>query len=218
MFNVTFVNYYKADIDGYSLPFSMMAESLLSLHNKEAEFLALDRIDAVKVHASAPHQVIFTMQIRDLDVPIQLLVQRRLVSSIVSPAIVDGFKLESITAGTDIDHKEEIFRGFVAYADLTSSPTVRLRWSRVPGMSTTVNETKTSPNIRFLWRAPKQRHIATQKLRPYDSIYGTQFAALQLNTLNATNLEPGMWSVVVQPAYPEPNMKIKSLWTSAFKS
>ncbi|CAJ0588112.1 unnamed protein product [Cylicocyclus nassatus] len=218
MFNVTFVNYYKADIDGYSLPFSMMAKSLLSLHNKEAEFLALDRIDAVKVHSSAPHQVIFTMQIRDLDVPLQLLVQRRLVSSIVSPAIVDGFKLESITAGTDIDHKEEIFRGFLAYADLTSSPTVRLRWSRVAGMSTTVNETKTSPNIRFLWRAPKQRHIATQKLRPYDSIYGTQFAALHLSTLNATNLEPGMWSVVVQPDTDDSPEVIATVWLPIYST
>ncbi|VDM68229.1 unnamed protein product [Strongylus vulgaris] len=199
MFNVTFVNYYKADIDGYSLPYSMMAESLLSMHRKEAEFLALERIDAVKMHSSAPHQIIFTMQIRESDVPLQLLVQRRLVSSIVAPAIVDGFRLESITAGTDIDHKEEIFRGFIAYADVTSSPTVRLRWSRVAGMPTSVNETKTSPNIRFLWRGPKQKLIATQKLRPYDSIYGTQFAALRLGTLNTTTLEPGMWSVVVQP-------------------
>ncbi|KAL6744553.1 hypothetical protein Aduo_017476 [Ancylostoma duodenale] len=198
MFNVTFVNHYKADIDGYSLSFSMMAESLLSMYDKDAEFVSLLRIDAVKIHSSAPHQIIFTMQVRGSDVPLQLLVQRRLVSQIVSPAIVDGFKLESVIAGTDIDHKEEIFRGITAYADVTSSPVVLLRWSRVTGMATTVNETKTSPPIRYLWRGPKQKLIATQKLRSYDSMYGGQFAALQLKNLNTSNLEPGMWSVVIE--------------------
>ncbi|KIH65879.1 Core-2/I-Branching enzyme [Ancylostoma duodenale] len=198
MFNVTFVNHYKADIDGYSLSFSMMAESLLSMYDKDAEFVSLLRIDAVKIHSSAPHQIIFTMQVRGSDVPLQLLVQRRLVSQIVSPAIVDGFKLESVMAGTDIDHKEEIFRGITAYADVTSSPVVLLRWSRVTGMATTVNETKTSPPIRYLWRGPKQKLIATQKLRSYDSMYGGQFAALQLKNLNTSNLEPGMWSVVIE--------------------
>ncbi|KHJ75488.1 hypothetical protein OESDEN_24896 [Oesophagostomum dentatum] len=179
-----------------------MAESLLFMHDKEAEFSSLSRIDVVRLNSSAPHQIIFTMEVRHSDVPLQLLVQRRLVSHIVSPAIVDGFKLESIAAGADIDHKEEIFRGFIAYADVTSSPVIRLQWSRVPGVPTSVNETKTSPPIRFLWRGPKQKLIATQKLRPYDSIYGTQFAALRLGTLNATNIEPGMWSVVVQPDEP----------------
>ncbi|EYB88863.1 hypothetical protein Y032_0240g3345 [Ancylostoma ceylanicum] len=218
MFNVTFVNHYKADIDGYSLPFSMMAESLLSMYDKDAEFVSLLRIDAVKVHSSAPHQIIFTMQIRQSDVPLQLLVQRRLVSHIVSPAIVDGFKLESVMAGTEIDHKEEIFRGFTAYADVTSSPVVLLRWSRVTGMATTVNETKTSPPIRYLWRGPKEKLVATQKLRSYDSMYGGQFAALQLKNLNTSNLEAGMWSVVIQTDRGESPETIATVWLPIYST
>ncbi|VDL64539.1 unnamed protein product [Nippostrongylus brasiliensis] len=146
MFNVTFVNHYKADIDGYSPHFSLMAETLLSMHSEQLAFLALTRIDVVKLHSSAPHQMVFTMQvsenaksfplffpnflnsfdksfpqrtlirrclylfiqlfvyfyryierdsqIRDSDTPFELLVERKLVSNIVSPAIVDGFRLE----------------------------------------------------------------------------------------------------------------------------
>ncbi|VDO08758.1 unnamed protein product [Haemonchus placei] len=212
MFNVTFVNHYKADIDGYSVHFSLMAETLLSMHSKESDFVSLVRIDVVKMHSSAPHQMIFTIQTRSSPVPLQLLVERKLVSNIVSPAITDGFKLEVIMAGIDIDHKEEFFRGITAYADLNSSPTVALRWSRVYELATTVNETKTSPPIRFTWRGPNQKAIATQKLRPYDSIRGTQFASLNLQKLNTTNLKPGMWSVVVQTDAEGSSEILGSVW------
>ncbi|KAK6757437.1 hypothetical protein RB195_015328 [Necator americanus] len=218
MFNVTFVNHYKADIDGYSQHFSMMAQSLLSIYTQDVEFMSLLRIDVVRMHSSAPHQLVFTIQIRNSDVPLQLLVQRRLVSHIASPAIVDGFKLEGVMAGTDIDHKEEIFRGATAYADVMSSPVILLRWSRVPGMATSVNETKTSPSIRFLWRGPKQKLIATQKLRPYDSINGAQFAALQLKNLNTSNLESGMWSVVVQTDTEDSPEIIASVWLPIYST
>ncbi|KAK6047038.1 hypothetical protein COOONC_15458 [Cooperia oncophora] len=212
MFNVTFVNHYKADIDGYSVPFSLMAESLLSMHSDKAEFISLSRIDVVKMHSSAPHQMIFTIQTASSAVPLQLLVERKMVSNIISPAITDGFKLEVIMAGIDIDHKEEFFRGITAYADLKSSPTVALRWSRVPGLSTTVNETKTSPPVRFIWRGPNQKAIATQKLRSYDSIRGMQFASLNLQKLNATNLMPGMWNVVVQTSVEGSSEILGSVW------
>ncbi|KAK6018035.1 hypothetical protein OSTOST_16429 [Ostertagia ostertagi] len=173
MFNVTFVNHYKADIDGYSVPFSLMAESLLSVHSDESDFISLSRIDVVKMHSSAPHQMIFTMQV------------------IHSFLLLDYDRKWILTA-------PEIFRGITAYADLKSSPTVALRWSRVAGLATTVNETKTSPGVRFTWRGPDQKAVATQRLRPYDSIRGMQFASLNLQKLNTTNLKPGMWNVVVQ--------------------
>ncbi|KAJ1359114.1 Catalyzes the first step in biosynthesis of glycosaminoglycan [Parelaphostrongylus tenuis] len=199
MFNVTFVNHYKADVDGYSEPFSMMAKSLLSMYSKDMRFVSLSRIDVVKMHSSAPHQMIFAIQTDSFDMPLQLLVEGKSVSEILSPAITDGFKLEAIMAGMDIDHKEEFFRGITAYADLNSSPTVAVRWSRVPGTVTSVNETtKTSPSVRYVWRGPDSKPVVTQILEPYDSIRGIQFATLNLQRLNATNLQAGLWSVVVQ--------------------
>ncbi|PIO73342.1 hypothetical protein TELCIR_04697 [Teladorsagia circumcincta] len=218
MFNVTFVNHYKADIDGYSVPFSLMAESLLSMHSDESDFISLSRIDVVKMHSSAPHQMIFTMQSRSSATPLQLLVERKMVSNIVSPAITNGFKLEVIMAGMDIDHKEEFFRGITAYADLKSSPTVALRWSRVAGLGTTVNETKTSPGVRFTWRGPDQKAVATQRLRPYDSIRGMQFASLNLQKLNSTNLKPGMWNVVVQTDVEGSSEILASVWFPVYST
>ncbi|VDL66562.1 unnamed protein product [Nippostrongylus brasiliensis] len=61
-------------------------------------------------------------------------------------------------------------------------------------MPTSVNETKTSPAIRFKWRSADGKVVATQKLRPYDSIRGTQFASLNLQQLALTNSSAGMWN------------------------
>ncbi|KJH51533.1 Core-2/I-Branching enzyme [Dictyocaulus viviparus] len=213
MFNVTFVNHYKADVDGYSIPYSMMAKSLLSMFSDKALFFSLSRIDIVKIHSSAPEQMIFTMQTDFSTLPLQLLVERKMMSDIVLPGIADGFKLEAVVAGLDIDHKEEIFRGVTAYADLRSSPTVALRWSRVAGTSTSVNEaSKTSPSVRFLWRGPDLKTVAIQNLDPYDSIRGTQFATLNLQKLNATNIHAGMWSVVVQTDHDESHEVLATVW------
>ncbi|VDM61751.1 unnamed protein product [Angiostrongylus costaricensis] len=213
MFNVTFVNHYKADIDGYSQPFSMVAKSLLSMYSEDAQFVSLSRIDVVKMHSSAPHQMVFTIQTDSTDVPLQLLVERKSLSDVHSPAITDGFKLEAVIAGMDMDHKEEIFRGITAYADLNSSPTVAVRWSRVTGTVTSVNETtKTSPFVRFVWRGPNLKPVATQKLEPYDSIRGIQFATLNLQKLNTPNLQAGMWSVVVQTDVDESPDVLATVW------
>ncbi|VDO27584.1 unnamed protein product [Heligmosomoides polygyrus] len=121
-------------------------------------------------------------------------------------------------AGIDIDHKEEFFRGITAYCDLKSSPTVAVRWSRVPGSSTSVNHTKTSPPVRFTWRGPDQRTIATQKLRPYDSIRGTQFASLNIPQLNTTDLQAGMWSVVVQTDTDGSSEVLASVWLPVYST
>uniref|UniRef100_A0A1I7WCR9 DOMON domain-containing protein n=1 Tax=Heterorhabditis bacteriophora TaxID=37862 RepID=A0A1I7WCR9_HETBA len=174
-----------------------LTDTVSGMQMKDAELIALLRIDIYRAHSAVMPQMVFTLQIRDTSEPVQLLVEHQPRSSIISPAIVDGYQL---IAGVDIDHKEEVFRGITGYIDLEGIPTVSLRWKRVQNIATTVNETKSSPTIKFSWRNSLNQTVASQILRPYDSIYGTQFSILELSKLNLTTSQSGVWSVLVHDA------------------
>lgn len=56
-----------------------------------------------------------------------------------------------------------------------STGTIRLKWHRVPDLPTSVDSNWTSPQSSVSWRNTKGEEKATQSIKPYNSIWGTQF-------------------------------------------
>ncbi|GMS80189.1 hypothetical protein PENTCL1PPCAC_2364, partial [Pristionchus entomophagus] len=106
-------------------------------------------------------------------------------------ANVGAFFLSSLDIGTDIDHKEEILRGFSKFIPEDGEVTLLLEWIEI-GES---NTNKTSPLCKIEWRDGGDKMVATQTLSPYDSIRGRQFVQFNLQLLKEA--QSGQWTATV---------------------
>ncbi|CAJ0582679.1 unnamed protein product, partial [Mesorhabditis spiculigera] len=197
-FNTSHLNIFEAALDGYSKPYTLMALRLLAMSSqRDMEFGSLKAVHVYRAHFEANWQLVFTILTKDGQT-IELLAQRSHDSFVENPAVTDGFSLKSVRMGVSIDHKEEVFRGYTGYVDQKGAPTILLLWERVPGEASTVPANKTSPAVKFEWRDEQEALVATQRLPPYDSIYGQQFAELALPSLTRLKSnQTGVWSVTV---------------------
>ncbi|PAV92127.1 hypothetical protein WR25_05819 [Diploscapter pachys] len=174
-YSSTFVNVFSKETDGEDENVQKLVKSLLSIGKLDQfKSASIESVDLYKADSTATPQLVFSLQNSPSDI-VQLLVNHIDISSKIDSPIINGHKLESAAFGMSIDHKEEIFRDHLGYSNAKSTSTIRLKWHRVPDLPTSVDSNWTSPQSSVSWRNAKGEEKATQQIKPYNSIWGTQF-------------------------------------------
>ncbi|GMT10685.1 hypothetical protein PFISCL1PPCAC_1982, partial [Pristionchus fissidentatus] len=184
--NSSFVNIFSAQVDQSSPIHSSFLLSLLPLEGRRVTDLfmykqrdeAINELVVVFEGPNAIHSERLFHFANDVEID-------------EDESNIGPFFLSSLEIGTDIDHKEEILRGYSNFIPLDGEVTLLLEWIEI-GES---NTTKSSPSCVVEWSDGSGRRLASQTLQPYDSTRGRQFVQLDLTLLSAA--KAGEWKATV---------------------
>ncbi|KAE9547979.1 hypothetical protein FO519_008812 [Halicephalobus sp. NKZ332] len=123
----------------------------------------------------------------------QILLLRKNLSEVNPDPNMEEFEIVDSEFGTGLDLKEEVFRDVLPVVDVNSKATVLFHWRR---NSSSPDSKTTSPLINIQWWNSMGRLVKNELVKPYDSIYGGQYAELDLSNLTLLNdVIPGLWSL-----------------------
>uniref|UniRef100_A0A915PQL3 protein xylosyltransferase n=1 Tax=Setaria digitata TaxID=48799 RepID=A0A915PQL3_9BILA len=105
---------------------------------------------------------------------------------------VDGYELQDLQIGAELDLKEEIFRKYHGVLSEEDMIYAKLQWRRIDSLPTSVHRNYTSPQVVVEWKGPSGFLIKRTKVNSYDSIYGGQYTQLFSN-----ETAPGEWTVEI---------------------
>uniref|UniRef100_A0AC34FQL7 Protein xylosyltransferase n=1 Tax=Panagrolaimus sp. ES5 TaxID=591445 RepID=A0AC34FQL7_9BILA len=123
----------------------------------------------------------------------QIMVERFNRSKINPDPKMEDYEIIDADFGAGLDLKEEIFRDVFPVFDVNSKVTILLNWKQNQSYFETNH---TSPFINIQWWNTVGRLVKHEIVKPYNSIFGGQYAELDLSNLQlSNNIIPGLWSV-----------------------
>uniref|UniRef100_A0A914Z454 protein xylosyltransferase n=1 Tax=Panagrolaimus superbus TaxID=310955 RepID=A0A914Z454_9BILA len=122
----------------------------------------------------------------------QILIERFNRSKINPDPKMEDYEIIDADFGAGLDLKEEIFRDVFPVFDVNSKVGILLHWKQNQSYFET---NYTSPFINIQWWNTLGRLVKHEIVKPYNSIFGGQYAELDLSNLQlSNNIVPGLWS------------------------